>query len=99
MSKWASVPSAGYDSIEQEFEASLRRAFVDHRADFIIIDDRRQRFRGESATFGEERGWLNGRLVQLDDQTSEIRYRLTESGRAHFGLEADAPAKETRCSE
>ena len=73
---------------EQEWEAALRRAFVDRRADSIVLYDRRERFLLESAAYGERMGWLEGRLVELDEQSTEERYRLTSEGRKHFGLEA-----------
>lgn len=79
--------SPGYDTIEQEFEASLRRAFVDGKADYIVLYDRRQRFLWESANYGMIQGWLtDGQLLQLDEQSSEVRFRLTPEGRKHFGL-------------
>lgn len=92
--KWASKPSVGYADIEAEFEASLRRAFVGHRADYIILDDRRQCFLGESAAYGVEQGWLTEQFVELDSQSSELRFRLTDKGRVHFGMQPPTGAKE-----
>lgn len=69
-----------------EYEASLRRAFVAGRADYIIIDDRRQRFLIEGADYGLRQGWLSAQQVDIDDQSTQIRYRLTAAGREHFGL-------------
>lgn len=71
---------------ENELEASLKRAFVDNRADYIILDDRRERFLIEGAMLGVEKGWLNEEFVEIDDQYSQLRCRLTEEGRKHFGL-------------
>lgn len=74
------------DYTEQELEASLRRAFVDHRADHIMLDDRRQRFLWQSAALGVDRGWLVGRQRGPDEQDQWIEYRLTKAGSDHFGL-------------
>ena len=81
------VVSPGYESIEEEFEASLRRAFVDDKADYIVLYDRRERFLWESAAYGTERGWLDSGtlLSDADEQSSEMRFRLTDKGRLHFG--------------
>jgi hypothetical protein len=79
--------SAGYKTIEEEFEASLRRAFVDHKCDYIVLYDRRQQFLFESAAYGQEKGWLTAiEEVELDEQSTEWRLRLTPEGRQHFGL-------------
>ena len=76
--------SPGYSSIEGEFEASLRRAFVDKEADYVVIYSRRQRFQIEAAGFAIEKGWLEEEFVELDEQSSEFRYSLTEKGKEHF---------------
>lgn len=78
--------SAGYNTIEEEFEDSLRRSFVNNFADYIVIYDKRHRFLFESAAYGERLGWLSSEFVELDEQSSEMRYRLTEAGKKHFGL-------------
>lgn len=78
--------SSGYETIEEEFEASLRRAFVDGKADYVAIYSRREQFLLESANYGVERGWLTGKLEQQDEQSSRYCFRLTDEGRAHFGL-------------
>ena len=84
MSKfWGTWPSK-YQ--ENELEAALLRAFVDNRADFILLDDRRERFLIESATLGVEKGWLSEEFIEIDDQYSQLRYRLTDEGKRHFGL-------------
>lgn len=76
--------SPEYDTIEQEFEASLRRAFVDDTADYVVIFSKHQRFLLESAFYGQLQGWLKAEFVELDEQSSEIRYRLTDEGKKHF---------------
>ena len=68
----------------KELEAALRRAFVDNKADFVCIFSRRSRFLIESAQLGMEQGWLSEEFVELDEQSSELRYRLTQKGREHF---------------
>lgn len=85
MSDWESKPSEGYATIEAEFEATLRRAFVDRHADFIRLFDRRETYLWESVRYGRQQGWLDdGELVQMDEQSSEARFRLTAKGRKHF---------------
>ena len=71
---------------EQELEASLKRAFVDGKADYVVICSRRDRFLLESAMFGVLNNWLSEELKELDEQSSELRFRLTEEGKKHFGV-------------
>lgn len=87
--------STGYKDIYEEFEASLRRAFTpteenDYRgADFIALYSRRQgEFLFASAAYGVEKGWLKEQECRgIDpDQDYELRYRLTDEGRNHFGV-------------
>jgi hypothetical protein len=71
----------------QEMEAALRRAFVDHRADYIyVVTSRRERFRLESVNYGMSQGWVSGDMDTRDDQATALICRLTDAGRAHFGL-------------
>lgn len=65
-------------------EAMLRRAFVDDRADFIIVSSRRQVEGILAAAYGVAQGWLTGRLNDDDEQSTYVVYRLTEAGRKHF---------------
>jgi hypothetical protein len=84
---YTSAPTAGYKTIEDEFEASLRRAFLGDRLSpgaFIVVYDRRQTFRLEGMGYGEAMGWLRVELVELDEQSSEYCGYLTEAGRTHF---------------
>ena len=69
-----------------EYEASLRRAFVERRADFIVITSRRERFQIEAANYGVDQGWLKGEMDTRDEQSSVWVCRLTDKGREHFGL-------------
>jgi hypothetical protein len=74
-----------------EYEAALRRAFVEHRADFIVLSSHRDQFRIESANYGVDQGWINGEWDELDEQNTVWIGRLTDKGRERFGLSA-APA-------
>ena len=69
-----------------ECEAALRRAFVDRRADFIVITSRRERFQIESANYGIDQGWLRGDWDERDEQSVAWVLRLTDAGRKHFGF-------------
>ena len=70
-----------------EWEASLRRAFVDNRADYIVLTSRREEFLLKSANYGINRGWLTGTFEGPDVQSMALVCRLTKEGRKHFGLE------------
>lgn len=70
----------------REYEAALRRAFVTHRCDFVIIDSARQRFQIAGVNYGMTRGWLSCEEKVIDEQDTQLRYRLTNKGRLHFGL-------------
>lgn len=89
--------SPGYATIEEEFEASLRRAFVDGKANYLWVDSAREppylwvysareRFRIESAAYGVERGWLEADLVEVHAHFSYVMWTLTDFGKKHFGL-------------
>lgn len=69
-----------------EYESALRRAFVDKRADYIVITSRRERFQIEAVNFGIEQGWLKGEWDESDEQSSAFVCRLTDSGKQHFGI-------------
>lgn len=71
-----------------EYESALRRAFVDHRADYIVITSRHQQFQIESANYGIKQGWLTDEFNEYDEQSAVWVCRLTKRGREHFGLEA-----------
>ena len=70
----------------EEFEDSLRRAFVERRADFIVITSRRERFQIGAANYGVDQGWLVGRMDTRDEQSSAWVCRLTDKGREYFGV-------------
>lgn len=76
------------DYAESELEGALRRAFVDHRADFIVIDSRKQVFQIASADLGINRGWLKGEWHEEDEQSTALVCRLTPKGRKHFGMQS-----------
>ena len=69
-----------------ELEDSLRCAFVDRHADYIVIDSRRQEFLISSANYGVSREWLKGQIVEHDRQSSSWMLTLTDKGKEHFGL-------------
>jgi hypothetical protein len=71
-----------------ELEAALRRAFVDRRADYIVLTSRYQRFQIASANHGIDQGWLRGAWDDSDEQSTAFICRLTDAGRKHFGLKA-----------
>ncbi len=75
-----------YTTIEQEFEDSLRHAFVYQKADFIFYDSRRQVFLAECVNYGIYKGWLTGFLNEIEEQYSRFEVRLTPEGKRHFGL-------------
>lgn len=70
----------------QEYEDALRRAFVERRADYIVINSRRQQFQIESANYGVEQGWIKGEWHDIDEQSTAWTGRLTDEGRGHFGI-------------
>ena len=79
---------------EEEFEASLRRAFVDRGADYIQVDghDLRNEFLRKSLRYGIDEGWLQrGKDLDEDDilgsgegQSLAYTYRLTDKGKRVF---------------
>jgi uncharacterized protein YbdZ (MbtH family) len=75
------------DWCNSDLEAALRRAFVDHSADYIIITNRREQFQIESANYGIDQGWLNSEWVERDEQSAAFVCRLTAEGKKHFGLD------------
>ena len=80
-------PSPGYQTFEQEFESRTRKAFVDNRADHIIIDSKRDKFQMSMVAYGQVKGWFDeGEYDEGDPQWPVVLYRLTPAGKAHFGL-------------
>jgi hypothetical protein len=79
-------PSQGFVTIEEEFEKRTEKAFK-LGGEFLCIYSRRQRFQIEAAEYCREHGWVtDGELVELDSQSSEVRYWLTDAGRAHWKI-------------
>lgn len=74
------------DLSNTEKEAMLRRAFVDGRADFVMISSRREWRQIQSVNYGVDQGWLKSQWHDEDEQSTYITYRLTPDGRKHFGL-------------
>lgn len=84
-------PSPDYATIEQEFEATIKIAFSHvPQPRFIYYDNRRQEFSASAIAFGISQGWLTGALNEIEEQYSRYEARLTDAGRAHFGLQADS---------
>lgn len=70
-------------SIEEARAALVRANKSGRRFDFITIYDRREKWLWMAAEISVEQGWLKpGKLVELDEQSSELRYYLTDAGRA-----------------
>ncbi len=77
-----------YEISDEEKEAMLRRAFVQGRADYIVISSRREWRQIESANLGVDRGWLKSQWHDEDEQSTCVTFRLTDKGRKHFGVPA-----------
>jgi len=83
------------ESSPEEFEASIRRAFVDRGFQSIAFDDMRQTFLASAINYGIDRGWLSSGADITDESpfepgTEQYRaytYHLTPEGREYFGLE------------
>ncbi|HEB47319.1 MAG TPA: hypothetical protein ENI22_02515 [Candidatus Pacearchaeota archaeon] len=71
-----------------ELEASIRRAFVDNRADFIVFDGHtmRNEFLRDSINYGLEQGLLRKGETIEEEQWTTIRYRLSDKGKKYFGI-------------
>jgi hypothetical protein len=71
-----------------EFEDSLRRAFVDGKADYIELDGNSGRFLHNCVGYGQEQGWLGP--IKEDcipgDQWTVWQVRLTDYGKKYFGV-------------
>lgn len=69
-----------------DLEGALRRAFVNHKADFILIEwNSRANYLNASLELGLNNCWL-----ELDEDNSgmhqRLAYKLTEDGKKYFGL-------------
>lgn len=70
-------------TIDEARAALVRANRSGRRFDYITIYDRREAWLWQAAEIAVEQGWLQpGELVELDEQSSELRYRVTEAGRA-----------------
>ena len=85
------------DHSMEELEMSLKRAFVDGKADFIIVDghDLRSKFKRQVLAYAEEKGFLSrGDDIDEDKNFGEegigqylaYTYKLTDKGKEHFGI-------------
>ena len=73
-----------------EYEQSLRRAFVDRRADFIVLDSCRtgQGFLAPAIAYCFDLGWLYcSQYDTSDEQSSIAQFRLTDAGKKFLGID------------
>ena len=73
-------PELPYGYPEDEFYDSLRRAFVDGGADFVVIDSIREKFLYTCVSWGQEKGFLKGLNEHTDGQSTVWEFRPTEKG-------------------
>lgn len=79
--------------LHHNYLVSLVRAFRDGKADFILIDSRRQQFQIESAEYGLAEGLLYFEEKGSDiEQYTAYTYRLTAYGKEVI-LDEKAPNK------
>jgi hypothetical protein len=74
------------DFPETELEGSLRRAFVNHKADYVLMYRNSGQFLWDGVRLGVKNGWLEEKTVPIDDQETQVRYYLTATGKNHFGV-------------
>lgn len=72
---------------DEEYEACIRRAFVDNKLAHFTLDSnpRGQRFLAAAASWAIEKGWIVEGLSG-GDQTMQSDYWLTEKGKKEMGL-------------
>ena len=77
------------DYITKDLEDALRRAFVEKKAETILVDGDilRDNFLRESVSLGIEKGWLEVKSKLEEEQWTTLFYGLTKTGRNYFGLE------------
>lgn len=89
-------PETGQEDGPSDWEACLRRAFVDSRMEVITLDswEARKPFLRDSVEWGIDEGILMyieatpAEERAMDEaQCTVWRYSLTDKGRKHFGLE------------
>jgi hypothetical protein len=68
---------------ENEFKDSLRRAFIEHKADFITLDSNPhgQRFLSACTAWAIDKNYLYNDRNASDNQSRISSFRLTEEGR------------------
>lgn len=76
------------DIHKEEFEASLRRAFVDAKMDSVCLDGQSGRFLWATAGYALKMGWFAEPSETGSDyeQYTGYVFRLTDKGKSHFGL-------------
>lgn len=67
----------------EEFEQALERAFVAHRADFVLLDDniRGRKFVAASTAWAIDEGLLYCDRTEDDGQSVVSSFRMTDKGR------------------
>ena len=77
------------DYTDQDLEASLRRAFVDHGFESILFDGwiARNPFKADLFKYGIKKGWLRKDRDIEESQYTASTYALTDKGKKHFGLD------------
>jgi hypothetical protein len=78
-----------YHYLKSELEDSLRRAFANEEADYILVDGNtiRNEFLREGLHLAQSEGWLDNGEETGDEQYTAFKYRLTDKGKEHFGLD------------
>lgn len=68
---------------DAEYTAALWRAFIQRRADFIVLDDnpRGQKFLAANVAWAMEKGWLYCSQSEDDGQSVVSAFRLTPAGK------------------
>ena len=70
-----------------EMEAMIRKAFVDGKADCIVITSRREQTQILTVNYGITQGWLDAEWDTSDEQSTAYVARLTPLGRKYFGFD------------
>lgn len=100
-------PIVGYgrnfikDYNTEEFKSSLKRAFKDNGADYIVLDSnpRGQKFLAASVAWAIDQKWLYNDQNRDDGQSEVSSFRLTDAGKKALGItiEEDANEDEKGC--
>lgn len=74
------------DYTPEEFEESLKRAFVTYKADYVYLDSSMtgQRFRAAGVAWAVDKGWMRHDTTRDEGQSEIYTFRLTDEGKTHF---------------